>query len=93
MATPATEYLTAMFRELERLWPAPWMTISHSIAWNNETESLMVLFNVGDCVLTYIPQPGDFTDDPQATAANLFAHGKIDLRSPETEHRLITFKR
>ena len=87
-----SEYLTTLFRELERLWPTAGAT-SHAIARDEETEGLIVLFNVGDCVFPYVLEPGEISDDPQATAAHLAARGKAENRKPEADNHLITFKR
>lgn len=89
-----TEYLTALFDELERLWPgAAWMEISHAIAWNRETRSLLMLFNAGDRIFPYALEPGDISDDPVATAAHLVARGKTELERPDADNLMITFKR
>jgi hypothetical protein len=91
--TPVTEYLKALFRELERLWPAGASPTSHAIAWDNDIEGLVLLINVGDCVFPYVLHPRDITDDPVATAGNLVARGRFDLGKPDADHQLITFKR
>jgi hypothetical protein len=89
---PTAEYLKTMFRELERLWPTMGVT-SHAIAWDEETEKLIVLFNAGDVVFPYTLEPGDVQDDPIATAAHLASRGKAELDNPDVDDHLITFKR
>ena len=91
--TPVTDYLKALFRELERLWPTSISPTSHAITWDNEIEGLVLLINVGDCVFPYVLHPRDITDDPVATAENLVARGRFDLEKQDAEDRLITFKR
>lgn len=90
--TPVTEYLKALFRELERLWPTSASPTSHAIAWDNDIEGLILLINVGDCVFPYVLHPHDVTADPVATAENLVARGRFDLGKPDAENHLITFK-
>lgn len=91
---PTAEYLHALFRELENLWPtAEWSEVSHGIAWDKETQSLQVLFNVGDSVFACPLAPGDITDDPVATAAHLAARGRAERHKPESDSRMISFKR
>jgi|ERR1039458_5801248 hypothetical protein len=92
LETPVTKYLKALFRELERLWPASASPTSHAIAWVNDTEGLVLLINVGDCVFPYALHPCDITDDPVSTAENLVARGRFDLAKPGAENHLITFK-
>ena len=91
--TAVTNYLKALFRELERLWPTSIGPTSHAIAWDNDIEGLVLLINVGDCVFPYVLHPRDITDDAVATAETLVARGRFDLEKPDAENRLITFKR
>lgn len=89
---PITEYLAALFRELERLWPvAAWAPAGHGMAWSKE--GLVMLFNVGDCVFPYLLKPGDISDDPVDTAAHLAAIGHGESLKPDADSRIIGFKR
>jgi hypothetical protein len=90
---PVTEYLNALFREMERLWPTSASPTSHAIAWDNNIKGLVLLINVGDCVFPYVLHPREIADDPVATAENLVARGRFDLAKPDAENHLITFKR
>jgi hypothetical protein len=90
--SPVTEYLETLFGELERLWPTGGSPTSHAIAWDDDGKSLILLFNVGDCVFPCALNPGDISDDPVATAEKLVAQGRVDLKKPDAEYRLITFK-
>lgn len=73
---PIAGYLETLFRELERLWPTSG-ALSHGMAWDEETEALVMLFNVGDFV--FVVDPGDLGDDPRATAASLVARGELKV--------------
>ena len=89
--TNASEYLTLLFRELERLHPTIGSAASHGIAWDCNEERLLLLFNVGDCVIPLALHPSDLTSDPIATAATLAGRGEAENRNPDVD--LITFKR
>jgi hypothetical protein len=84
--TPITEYLKALFGEMERLWPTSASPRSHAIAWDKNIEGLVLLVNVGDCVFPYALHPSEIANDPVATAENLVARGRFDLgnRTPKT---------
>ena len=85
------EYLTALFRELERLKKsAGWVTLGHGVIWDKRRESLTLLVNVGDCVYPHPLHPGDLGDDPVAAAANLMAAALPEILTHDVS--LITFK-
>jgi hypothetical protein len=85
-----TEYLTTLFHELERLHPTSSAT-SHGIAWDDDEEKLVLLFNLGDVVLPYSLSPSDLSSDPTSAAVDLQRRARAEALKPNAA--LITYKR
>lgn len=69
-----TDYLLALFQELQRLLPAP-RPNNHAITWTRiedeagaERDAIVILRNVGDCLFPYTTTSDQLTADPIETA-------------------------
>ena len=90
-----TDYLLALFHELQRLLPAP-RPNNHAITWTRiqdeaggERDALVILRNVGDCLFPYTT-PDQLTADPVETARLLAP--AIDKAMEQEPIRLYIFK-
>ena len=93
-----TDYVLALFQELERLLPAPGSpSTNHAITWtrvhndiDSERDALVILRNVGDCLFPYTTTPDQIVADPVETARRL-APAIVEAMEREP-YRLYTFK-
>lgn len=92
-----TDYMLALFQELERLLPAGSSQTSHAITWTRvqndagaERDALVVLRNVGDCLFPYTTTTDQLTSDPIETARRLAP--AIEAAMEREPDRLYTFK-
>jgi hypothetical protein len=93
--TEIEQYLTSLFRELERLRPTHFNAISHGIAWDREWDRLILLVNRGDVASLHPLNPGHLTGDAIATAAKLAAKVEAEINNPDSDDNLdyISIKR
>jgi len=89
--TEIEQYLTTLFRELERLRPTNFGVTSHGVLWDEDWERLILSVNVGDAVYLHPLVPGDLTDDPLDTAASLVDKVKAEIDHPDAD--IVGFKR